>query len=65
MKNNSLDDDQCIVFAFSTGASGSQQRQRTSPKLNHLNVINISAESGPFTMQQFEKFLRTVNHKKG
>lgn len=63
VKKNELDDDQCIVFAF-TSNPGSAAAKRPSPKLSNLNVINITAESGPFTQQQFEKFLVKVNHKK-
>ena len=63
VKKNNLDDDQCIVFAFSSNPNA-QPAKRPSPKLSNLHVINITAESGPFTQQQFEKFLLKVNHKK-
>ena len=62
VKNNELSDDQCIVFAFSPNAQPGA-RQRTSPKLQHLNVINASLEEGPFLLQQFDRFLRSVKHK--
>lgn len=53
----------CIVFAFNPNAQRGT-RQRTSPKLQHLNVINASLEDGPFLLQQFDRFLRAVKHKR-
>ncbi|KAJ1462723.1 hypothetical protein M885DRAFT_505767 [Pelagophyceae sp. CCMP2097] len=60
--NNELEDQQCIVFAFSPNAAPGT-RQRTSPKLQHLNVINASLEDGPFLLQQFDRFLRLIKIK--
>ena len=62
VKNNDIPDEQCIVFAFCPNAQPGM-RQRTSPKLQHLNVINASLDDGPFILQQFERFLRAVKHK--
>mmetsp|Transcript_19659 Transcript_19659/g.25459 ORF Transcript_19659/g.25459 Transcript_19659/m.25459 type:complete len:163 (-) Transcript_19659:144-632(-) len=45
VKNNGLRDEQCIVFAFCPKAEPGM-RQRTSPKLQHLNVMNVSLEDG-------------------
>ena len=63
VKNNELPDEQCIVFAFNPTAQRGA-RQRTSPKLQHLNVVNVSLEDGPFLLQQFERFLKVIKAKK-
>ncbi|KAH8054131.1 GTP binding protein [Aureococcus anophagefferens] len=63
VKNNELPDEACVVFAFDPNAQRGT-RQRTSPKLQHLNVINASLEDGPFLLQQFDRFLRAVKHKR-
>ena len=63
VQNNDLPDEACVVFAFDPNAQRGT-RQRTSPKLQHLNVINASLEDGPFLLQQFDRFLRAVKHKR-
>ncbi|KAJ8608496.1 hypothetical protein CTAYLR_005743 [Chrysophaeum taylorii] len=62
VKNNSLSDDQCIVFAFAPNAQP-EIRPRTSPKLQHLNVVNITIEDGQTLLHQFDRFLRQVKKK--
>ena len=59
VKKNGLTDEQCIVFAFSP-ASQPGTHQRTSPKLQHLNVIYMTLEDGPMLAKHFDRFLHII-----
>ena len=63
VKNNELPDERCVVFAFAPQAQKGS-RQRTSPKLQHLNVINVSLDDGLDLLKYFDRFLRTVKAAK-
>lgn len=59
VKNNNLSDDQCIVFAFTAQRENTKKR-KPSPKLEHLNIVNISSEDPRVLSQHFDRFLRTI-----
>lgn len=63
VQNNELPDDAALVFAF---APNSQRgtRQRVSPKIEHLNVVNVSLDDGQLVKTQFERFLKAAKARK-
>ena len=53
----------CVVFAFAPNAQRGT-RQRVSPKIEHLNVVNISLDDGALVKTQFERFLKAAKARK-
>ena len=63
VQNNDLPDEACVVFAFAPNAQRGT-RQRVSPKIEHLNVVNISLDDGSLVKTQFERFLKAAKARK-
>ena len=63
VQNNDLPDEACVVFAFAPNAQRGT-RQRVSPKIEHLNVVNIPLDDGSLVKTQFERFLKAAKARK-